>query len=110
MLVAPEDVLTVVGETVQFDCRFAGDPTPSVVWYYKEEEDSNPQGPITDGDGWVMIGVTRLTMWDTGLAYLYFRTWYFLYDLKQGHNQTFKNEEAAGGSEISKVAQFSGSP
>ena len=51
VVVAPEDVLAAAGETVQFDCQFAGDPPPAVVWYYKEDEDSNPQGPITEEDG-----------------------------------------------------------
>ena len=51
VLTAPQDVLTVAGEDVQFDCSFGGDPQPTAEWYYKQTEDSTPIGPLTNGDG-----------------------------------------------------------
>ena len=51
VVVAPEDVLALAGDTVQFHCSFDGDPQPTAGWYYKMNEDSTPQGPLTDGQG-----------------------------------------------------------
>ncbi|XP_072031343.1 inactive tyrosine-protein kinase 7-like [Amphiura filiformis] len=61
-LVTPEDVLVLAGDTVQFDCSFSGDPTPSAVWYYRVDDDASPLGPLTSGQGMSILNNGSLVL------------------------------------------------